>query len=405
VRTAVFVLAVVALAAPLSAPGERASPAKAAGTVLAIQSSRKQDYLVRVDAESLRPVSKRLPLGGHAYAWSFSPEGRRLALGVDQAHGVRIVDLRRMKRVATIQTWSRWIRTLAWVAPRRIIGEESAGLFLLDPVARKRLPSPQTPGDVLIAQRAGNRLVLVAAPPLEAGPAVLATVGDDGAVRTVRLDRIRATGTTIDEIDEYHRPALVLDPAGRAYVVGAGKNEPVADVELEGLNVTYHEPRHERSRLTRVWNWLDPAAEAKEPLVGSFRAGAWLGGGKLAVWGSDSVPAGQGRVQTNPAGLSVIDTKDWTTRMIDAEAWHAAFAGGTLLAAYKRGGLTGFTTEGDRRYHLFDHDRSAVEATFGSRAFVVVDRKPVHVIDAVTGRVLGTRRTAPRLLHRSFSSW
>jgi hypothetical protein len=91
--------------------------------------------------------------------------------------------------------------------------------------------------------------------------------------------------------------------------------------------------------------------------------------------------------------------------MIDAEAWHAAFAGGTLLAAYQRGGLTGFTTEGDRRYHLFDHDRSAVEATFGSRAFVVVDRKPVHVIDAVTGRVLGTRRTAPRLLHRSFSSW
>jgi hypothetical protein len=106
VRHAVLVLAVVALAAPLSATGEQTAPAKTAGTVLAIQSSREQDYLVRVDANSLRPVSKRLPLRGHAYAWSFSPDGRRLALGVDQAHGVRIVDLRGMKRVATIQTWS-----------------------------------------------------------------------------------------------------------------------------------------------------------------------------------------------------------------------------------------------------------------------------------------------------------
>jgi hypothetical protein len=405
VRPALLVLALVALAAPVAATGEQAAPAKVKGTVLATEWSRKQDFLVRVDADSLRPVSKRIPLGGHVYSWSFSPDGRRLAIGFTQTHIVRIVDVRRMKPIGRIPTWSGWVRSLAWVSPRRLLGEEPAGLFLLDPVARKRLASPNTPGTVLAAQRAGNRLVLLAAPPFGPEVAELAVVGGDGAVRTVRLDRIRATGSISDELREFYRPALVLDPAGRAYVVGAGSGEPVAEVELDSLSVTYHEPRRERSLLTRFRNWLEPMAEAKEPLAGSFRTGAWLGEGKIAVWGTDSARVAPDRVETAPAGLSVIDTKDWTTRMIDADAWHAAFAGGTLLAAYEQGGLTGFTTEGDRRYHLFDQDRSAVEATFGSRAFVVLDRKPVHVIDANTGRVLGTRRRTPRLLHRSFHSW
>jgi hypothetical protein len=405
VRPALLVLALVALAAPVAATGEQAAPAKVKGTVLATEWSRAQDFLVRVDADSLRPVSKRLPLGGRVSAWSFSPDGRRLAIGFTQTHIVRIVDVRRMKPIGRIPTWSGWIRALAWVSPRRLLGEEPAGLFLLDPVARKRLPSPQTPGTVLAAQRAGNRLVLLAAPALGPDVAELAVASSDGAVRTVRLDRIRATGSMSDNLQEFYRPALILDPAGRAYVVGTQRNEPVAEVELDSMSVTYHELRHERSLLSRFWHWLEPVADAKEPVAGSFRTGTWLGDGKITVWGSDSLPAGGGRIETSPAGLSVIETNGWTTRMIDSEAWHAAFAGGTLLAAYPHGGLSGFNTEGVRRYHLFEHDRSAVEATFGSRAFVVLDRKPVYVIDAVTGRVLGTRRTTPRLLHRSFNSW
>jgi hypothetical protein len=402
VRPAVLVLALVALAAPLSATGEHASAEKTPRTVLAIESSRGGDFLVRVDANSLRPVSKRLALGGHAYAWSLSPDGRRLALGVDRARGVRIIDLRRMKRIGRIETWSGGIAALAWVAPRRLLGWEPAGVFLLDPVARRRLPSPQSPGDVLTSQRAGNRLVLLAATPMEVGAARLAVLGGDGAVRTARLDRIRASGLIGNE---FHRPALVLDPAGRAYVVGAGTAEPVAEVELDSLKVTYHELRRERSLLTRFRNWLEPAAQAKEPLPGSFRTGAWLGDGKIAVWGYDSVPAGPDRVETTPAGLSVIDTTDWTTRMIDGDAWHAAYAGGTLLASYRGGGLSGFTTDGERRYRLFDRQGLGVVATFGTRAFVAFDRKPVHVLDAGTGRVLGTRRGIPRLLHRSFLGW
>jgi hypothetical protein len=407
VRAAFVVFALVALAAPLAASGEQAVPAKVAGTVLAIESSRGQDYLVRLDANSLRPASKRLALGGNAYAWSFSPDGRRLALGVDRVRGVRIVDVRRMKLAGRIQTWGGGIAALAWVAPRRILGWEGAGLFLLDPLARKRLPSPGGPaGDVLLAERTGNRLVLLAAAPFEIGAARLVVVEADGSVRSVQLDRIRA-GTSLPletRRGESYRPALVLDQAGHAYVVAAG-DEPVAEVGLDRLTVTYHDLEREQSLLTRFRNWLEPAAQAKEPLAGSSRAGIWLGDGKLAIWGYDSVPVGAGAVDTTPVGLSVVDTKDWTTRTIDARARQAAFAAGTLLATSEQGGLTGFTTDGARRYHVFERARPFVVATFDARAFVAFDRKPIHVVDAATGGVITTRRAVPRLLHRSFSGW
>jgi hypothetical protein len=398
------VLAIVALAAPVAATGDEMSPAKTTGAVLAIDGARGQDYLVRLDADTLRPVSKRVALGGHAFAWSVSPAGRWLAVGVDRARGVVIVDLRRMKVVRQIRTWSGGIAALAWVTPRRILGWEGAGLFLLDPVARKRLPSPESPGDLLIARRAGNRLVLLTAPTLEIGAARLAVVGADGAVRSVRLDRIRAGEIEIPRGESY-RPALALDPAGRAYVVGAGAEEPVAEIDLERLSVSYHEPKRERSVITRLRNWLEPAAAAKEPLAGGWRYGVFIGDGKLAVWGYDSVPSGPEQVETTPAGLSVIDTNDWTRRVIDANAWHAAFAGGTLLASYRGGGLTAFTPAGDRRYQLFEGDPLGVVATFGERAFVAFDRKPVHVLEAATGDVLGTRRSVPLLLHPAFSGW
>jgi hypothetical protein len=404
VRHAFVLLVAIALAAPVTATGERAARVKTTGRVLAIESSRPQDFLVRVDANSLRRVSKRLPLGEHATAWSFSPDGRRLAIGFVQTHIVKIIDVRRMKPIARIPTWSGGVRALAWVSPRRLLGWEDAGLFVLDPLARKRYTPRESPGSVLVAQRAGNRLVLLVAPPTEIGPAGLAVVGPDGLVRSVRLDRIRA-GEIEAPRGESYRPALLLDPAGRAYVVGAAAGDPVAEVDLERLTVTYHEPKRERSVFARFGSWLEPSAEAKVPLAGSWRFGAFLGDGKLAVWGYDTVPTGPAQVETTPAGLSVIDTSDWTVRLIDADAWHAAFAAGTLLATYRGGGLTGFTPAGERKYQLFDGDALGVVATFGERAFVAFDRKPVHIVEAGTGDVLGTRRSVPRLLHQRFSAW
>ena len=404
-RLAVLALAVVALAAPVTATGDLAAREKLAGTVLAIEGSRGQDYLVRVDRESLRAVSKRVAVGGHAYAWSLSPDGRRLALAVDRANGVRVFDARRLERLGQVRTWSGGISAIAWLSPRRLLGWEPAGLFMLDPIARKRLASPRASGEVVSAQRAGNQLVLLIAPIQQIGPAQLAVVGADGVVRTVPLDRIRAGMRPEDNgMGERYRPALVYDQVGRVFVLGAG-GDAAAEVDLARLALTYHEPHRAQSLLARFGNWLEPAAAAKLPLTGSFRDGLWLGDGKLAVFGYDSIAVGTDRVETKQIGLSVIDTGDWTTRTLDENAWGARFAGSTLLAWYQKGGLNGYSVDGAERYHLFGTDALNVVATYGSRAFVAFDHKPLHVIDAPTGRVVGTRRALPRLLDSSFSGW
>ncbi|HKF13751.1 MAG TPA: hypothetical protein VKB13_00810 [Gaiellaceae bacterium] len=404
-RLAVLAFFVLALAAPVAATGDLASGDKVAGTVLAIESSRGQDYLVRVDRESLRPVSKRVAVGGHAYAWSFSPDGRRLALGVDRVKGVRIFDVRRVKPLGQLRTWSGGISTIAWLGPRRLLGWEPAGLFMLDPIARRRLASPQASGDVVSALRAGSRLALLMAPIQEIGPAQLAVVGVDGAVRTVPLGRIRAgMRPEGDGMGQSYRPALVYDMDGRVFVLGAG-GDPMAEVDVARLAVTYHEPKHSQTLLTRFRNWIEPAAAAKLPLTGSFRDALWLGEGKIAFWGYESISVGTDRVEMKQIGLSVVDTNDWTIKTIDGSAWGARFGGSTLLAWYQHGGLNGYSLDGAQRYHLFGGDALGVVATYGSRAFVAFDHKPLHVIDAATGEVLGTRRGLPRLLDSGFSGW
>jgi hypothetical protein len=402
-RLAVLAIFALALIAPVAATGDLSAREKVTGTVLAIETTQRGDFLVRVDRNSLRTVSRRVPVGGHAASWSFSPDGRRLALGVD--YGVRIFDVRRLKRLGLVRTWSGGISAIAWLSPRRLLGWEPAGVFMLDPIARRQLRSPQAQGEVVTALRAGNHLALLTAPIQEVGPAQLALVGADGLVRTLPLDRIRAgMRPEINGPAESFRPAVVYDKLGRLFVFGAG-GDPVAEVDLAALAVTYHEPRRPQSVLTRLRNWLEPAAAAKLPVTGSFRDALWLGDGKIALWGYEAAPVGAERVETKQIGLSVVDTNDWRMKTIDAEAWGAGFAGGTLLAWYQKGGLNGYSVDGAQRYHLFGQDPVGVVGTYGSRAFVAFDRKPLHVIDAATGRVLATRRAMPRLLDSSFSGW
>lgn len=86
---AVVLLGLVALAVPVAAAGDRASPAKTPGTVLALEHGKRGDTLVRLDRRTLAPTSSRLKLGGRTnFGWAFSPDGRRLAIGVLPIHGL-----------------------------------------------------------------------------------------------------------------------------------------------------------------------------------------------------------------------------------------------------------------------------------------------------------------------------
>jgi hypothetical protein len=219
------------------------------------------------------------------------------------------------------------------------------------------------------------------------------------------LDSISAGRRHPSEADEppgEHRyPGLAVDAAGgRAYVVGGG--EPVAEVDLRSLAVTYHQPARPISLLGRLRAWLQPAAHAKGPVLGSTRRVIWLGNGRLAVTGEDGRPGRDG-VVVHPAGLTLVDTRTWSLETLHRDATTATVAAGSLLASSDGFpdlpgiGLRGYDLDGDRRFHLFTSRAVNVLGHVDERVFVD-DGVSTRVVDARTGRVLRAPRSLPHLL-------
>jgi hypothetical protein len=401
VRHSLLALALAALAAPVAATGDLASTQKTPRTVLAIEHGKQTSFLVRLDARSLKRVSKRVPLGGSVCAWASSPNGRRLALAMCVDDVIRIIDARRLRHVAAIRGSNRnrfYTPVLAWPAQRRLVWLGADRVLTADPVTRRRTSTAMLDGALITAvQRVGGTIVLLAAPVGEVGTARLVVVGPDGGLRSVTLRGIRA-GTTFDPCStdgEEWRPGLAVASEQRALVIGAG-DEPVAEVDLATMTASYHQPERRRSLL-------GSQAEAKMGFPGSSRNALWLGDGRLAVWGSDSVRSGPDRVERTPIGLSILDTRDWTAERVQARAEDVALAAGTLLATAEGAGLTAYSLEGRRLYRVFEGESFDIAATFGSRVFLFPGR--IRIIDATTGQLLGTRLEVPRILHADFSWW
>jgi hypothetical protein len=409
--TAVAVL-VGALALGIAAPTDTATSrrrgAKDAPTVLALRPVQRRGIeLVRLDRRSLAPVSRRRALVGKSLgAWALSPDGKRVAVGVEEALGVRIVDAGRMRRLSSIRTRNGQIRALVWLRPNRIVGAEETGIFVVDPIARRLVSARPTDGQVLAVARTANALVVLSAPDDGIGFARLATLTADGSYRTTELRQISAgfryPTDSGDPLGEERVPGLAVDPgAGRAYVVGAG--EPVADVDLQSLAVSYHEPARPISRVGRLRNWLEPDADAKGPLLGSVRRAIWLGNGRLAVTGLDGRPGRDG-VVTHAAGLILIDTHTWKLETVQRDATAATMAGGMLLASaggypeLPGIGLRGYDLDGDERLHLFGSRAVSVLARIDARVFVEQGDGLTRTVDVRTGRIARFVREVPELL-------
>jgi hypothetical protein len=404
-----ILIALLALGYASPTVGESARPhaAKRPPTVLALRNDgRRGVELVRLDRRTLAPVSKRRVLVGKGVgAWALSPDGRRLAVGAEEALGVRIVDAVRMRRLGSIGTRNGQVRALAWLTPKRVVGAEETGIFIVDPVARRLVSARATEGQVVGAARTANALVLLLAPDDGIGPTTLATLSADGAYRTVVLNQISAGWrypTQADEpLGEHRHPGLAVDAVGgRAYVVGGG--EPVAEVDLGSLAVSYHQPTRPISLLGRLRNWLEPEAQAKGPLLGSSRRALWLGNGRLAVTGEDGRPASDG-VAMHPAGLTLVDTRTWSFETVQPDATAATAAGGTLLA-WAGGwpdlpaiGLRGYDLDGDERFHLFGAHCVTVLEQVDERVFVDT-HLGMRAVDARTGSVARSPRELPHLL-------
>jgi hypothetical protein len=357
---------------------------------------RRDARLARLDPRSLRPLrGPKLELFDGPSAWAFSPNRSRLALGTACQAGVslgslQLVELRRMRPLGCFaigRGYGGGLSAIAWPTRNRVLAVPHSPLqvVLIDVKARRVIQRTPLEGVALSSVRAGNRMIVLTGPTRDRSER-LVVADPRGIVRSVAVEAPRATD-------------FVVEPKGRrAYLVSAGV---VAEVDLDTLAVAYHELREPVSLFRRALAWLVPAAEAKEYHRENRRT-LWVGGGLIASFGSDVTYDGP-RFSSVPVGLRLIDTRNWTVRMVDEQVSSALLAGDVLLTAGANTvGLVAYDINGNRRFQLFLGRYVAPIESYGGKAWVDVGRSSgvFKIVNVRTGRVVGSGPLPTLLVER-----
>jgi hypothetical protein len=396
-------------------------PASRPAVLLGVAHDAGGSKLVRVAPVSLRPLpGRRLRLQKPVEAWALSPDDRRLAAVTDRASVLQLIEVERMRTVGRVRTLARG-SPAAVVWPRRdrlwIVLSGAAGtttVVTVDAIAKRVLARRRLAGRLARVAASPDGPVLLLAPSALIGPAWLATVDAGGAVEQVPLDGVSAGLMPTDlapSVERVRTPALAVDSHGRrAYLVSS--RPYVVEVDLRRRRVSGHRLVAQTSLLDRLRELLEPSAAAYAR-VGPVRDAAWIGAGRIAlsgydgdaVWRSDGGVEGERR----PAGLHVIDTRDWSIRTLDERASTFVAAAGLLLTSGPEGrGLAAYSPDGGERFHVLDGRHLEIVASAGSLAYVRTPPEPaLQVVDLAQGRVIGTSAPgrATLLLERVAAGW
>lgn len=355
------------------------------------------DEIAWVDPVTLRRTREdRAALPEQTGLWAVSPHG--LWVSTELRRGIRIIDTKRLTSVATIQT-DRGPSALAWLSDDLLATVTSGKATLWDARGHQIESFELAPGDRVTTWHSGaGRLIALVAPDVRGGHGAARLLEISGAgMEVVALDRVAAGyDPEMGEHGTLLTPGLAYDPVGqRAFVVPP--DGPIAEVDLDGLTVTYHST--ETYPVEAVATALVPAASAK--LSGSAtREAVWLGEGLIAVSGFDN---GTFRPDGQPAGVTIIDTRDWSICLLDRRPTRIALTGGTLLAwgggdFGEQGGvgLMGYALADGRRWHLFGRQYIDVHVYDGyAYAINSWDGWHVSTVDVSSGRILVEREGRP----------
>ncbi|MGH3013931.1 MAG: hypothetical protein ACRDNR_12495 [Gaiellaceae bacterium] len=408
IRTLPVALAALALlgcggseeaAPPPATTTAAAAPAEA---VLALSNDLTGSEVFWADERTLEPVDGRsVSFSYYHSAVDRSPDGGMLALGADDRGYVQLIDLEGMESLGTVDVGgSGYFERLHWAAPDLLLASISGTTgraVALDPAAQTVLSEHELEGIVLSSQPVEGGLVLLLAPSDRIGPARL-VVFDGESVRTAELGEIRAgwEQESEGETEQDYRsrqsiPGLAVDPSGsRALVVPAGNR--VAEVDLETLEVRYHDLSEPVSLLGRLRDWLEPAAHAKA-INGPERNAVWLPSGLVAVSGSHYAADGDD-MDVTPAGLVLIDPGDWSVRRLSDETNWVATRGDALLAsAWKddsgEQAVIVFDTDGEQRFSLTRRAADLSQVSGGLLYVATEEGRRYELVDLETGETVG----------------
>jgi len=391
-------VALVSLALPAILAAAQSGAAKPGGVLAVVGTSAyaRLDAKARLgyaDPATLKLVGKSVQVGHYAWPAARSPDGTEIALGRNNPAGLRIVDLRRMRILKTLALPDS-VSSLAWLGPRRImVVSEGLPVVAVDPVSGRRLWTRDLPTFAEAMAGSAGGLVFLSPPPSDyqnvVGPSTLTTISRAGVVRSVQLDRIISGAREPDgtnPLGSQRYAGLAVDVAGnRAFVAGAG--EPIAEIDLGTLAVTYHGGSRTLSKLTE----------------GPVRTASWLPNGTIAVTGDDGHASkdASGRIveSDEPAGLMILDPRDWSSRMVDPDATSVAVSGDTLVAYswLSNGGLSVYGLDGTLLLHALDGWSVQALQLGGGAAFTIASNGnglQLAVVDLHSAHVLGIRPTS-----------
>jgi hypothetical protein len=383
------------------------------GTALGIVWHANNAVLQRFDRPALTPRPGRVELGRSGGAWSFSPDNAKLAVAGGPPLEVRIVDVRRMRLegVASLRRSlvsapaEAYVTALAWPMARRVLALVEWGLgdhvvVVVDPVERRTVSRETIEGTLVGQAPTHDGLALLLAPVGRIGPSRLLVLNADGNAESIPLHGIETGLETIAAdraVARVQLPGLAVDPTGRRALVVPAAGD-VAEIDLVSGRVVAARALHEPvSLLGRLRSWLEPAAEAKGS-AGTERQAAWVGSHLVAFSGQDHrLTNGQDEEQTTPAGLALVDVRDWSMRTVDERASQFSFSAGTLLAYGISGnsatqkttgmGLTAYGLDGKERFHLFADEPIYFVETAGPIAYVWRDGASPVAVDLRSGTV------------------
>jgi hypothetical protein len=350
--------AALAIAVTLALP---ASTGAAAPRVLGIDWTVLGMRLGWYDPTTLsRLPGKTVPLVNHEGPWSLSPNGARLAIA-GRAGDVRFVDLKRMRTQAVLALRLKAPPSSAsWLPGNRLIVTGGASVAVVDTTGPDLLARAKLPGVVAGAATVTRLGVALLLAPASAGFAAarVALVDHEGRVTTATLDRVsigyQDSGNTVD----FRTAGFAVDPATqRAFVVGP--DDTIGVVNLRTRAVAYHDAS---SRY------------AAKPLPGEQRSAHWLGNGLLAVAGRDD---------PGTASLKIVDTHDWSTRLVDRRSESVTVDGGVLVGS-DWPNFSGYSLDGTQlyRFSLASGEDLQIAGRYG---YLCAGSKLSAVLDLTTG--------------------